>query len=80
MRPEWESLRKRYVGKYQECHPLDNHADAERLCGIGALVERNRQAQTQAEAEGQARGQDGRREGLLNVFVDGDESAGRIGG
>jgi hypothetical protein len=74
MRPEWETLRKRYVRLYQENHPMDNHGDTERLCGIGELVEKNRQAEMQAQ------GQDGRREGLLNVFVDGDEGAGRVGG
>lgn len=43
---------------------MEKAEDVEQLSGIEGLKEKEREK---------------RREGLLNVFVDGDESAGRIG-
>lgn len=74
MRPEWEGLRKRYVKVYIENHPMDKREDAESMSGIERLA----QDATLREGDVGVRKRDSGRAGLLNVFVDGDESAGRI--
>jgi hypothetical protein len=62
MLPEWEHLSRRWMKWYRLDHPRENMEDLERLSGIEALKEQQMQKA---------------RKGLLNVFVDGDESAGR---
>jgi hypothetical protein len=63
MTPEWEGLSTHWMKQYRQDHPMEKQEDVERLSGIEALRERQKKKM---------------REGLLNVFVDGDESAGRI--
>jgi hypothetical protein len=62
MLPEWEYLSKRWMRWYRFDHLREKIEDVERLTGIEVL--REKQAR-------RARGE------LLNVFVDGDETAGR---
>jgi hypothetical protein len=50
---------------YGQDHPMEKPEDVEHNSGIGALKEKEGQMQRSHE-------------GLLNVFVHGDESAGRI--
>jgi hypothetical protein len=64
MLPEWEFIAERWMKSYREGHPLDRVENAERDSGVVALRERERERM--------------RREGLLNVFVHGDDGAGRI--
>jgi hypothetical protein len=74
MQPEWEKLRRRYVKEYIVNHPLDKREDVERLSGI----ERLRQEAAQREMGMNTREKTPGRAGLLNMFVDGDESAGKV--
>jgi hypothetical protein len=67
MLPEWEHLSKRWMKWYRQEHPLENVEDVKWNSGIEALRERQMQV----------RGEE--RDGLLNVFVHGDEGAGRAG-
>jgi hypothetical protein len=66
MLPEWEHLSKRWMNWYRQEHPLEKLEDVEHNAGIQAL----RETQVHIQRSG---------EGLLNLFVHGDESAGRIG-
>lgn len=50
--------------QYRQDHPMEKAEDVERLSGIEGLKEKKGEK---------------RREALLNVFVDGDESAGWVG-
>jgi hypothetical protein len=74
MQPEWEELRRRYVKEYIINHPLDKREDAEWLSGM----ERLRQEAAQKEMGIDSRNKTAGRAGLLNVFVDGDESVGKV--
>jgi hypothetical protein len=62
MLPKWEFMAERWMKSYREGHPLDRVENVERDSGVEALRERERM----------------RKEGLLNVFVHGDEGAGRL--
>ena len=55
---------------YAEGHPLNRKEEAEKMSGIERMRGEWREKQAK-EGKG--------REGKLNVFVDGDESAGRVG-
>jgi hypothetical protein len=63
MEPGWDDLSNRWMKWYRQEHSMEKQEDVERLSGIKALREKQEKK---------------KREGLLNVFVDGDESAGRI--
>ena len=56
---------------YAEGHPLNRKEEAEKMSGIERMRGEWREKERQREERG--------REGKLNVFVDGDESAGRVG-
>jgi hypothetical protein len=73
--PQWAHLSDRYVRSYAEGHQLNKRADAERLSGIERMREEwsaRQEMRRDEEEEGKGR------EGKLNVFVDGDEWAGRV--
>lgn len=74
--PPWAHLAERYVKSYREGHPVNKPEDAEKLSGIERLSEeyKMRQSQNQSQRRKQSGGV-----GLLNVFVDGNEDAGRVG-
>lgn len=63
MLPEWQDLWMRWMKWYRQEHAVEKQEDVERLSGIKALRESHEKKT---------------REGLLNVFVNGDESAGKI--
>jgi hypothetical protein len=63
MEPGWEDLPKRWMKWYRQEHSMEKQEDVETLSGIKALREKHERK---------------KREGLLNVFADADESAGRI--
>jgi hypothetical protein len=62
MLPEWGHLAGRWMKAYREHHPLGKAEDVERESGSEALKEKEKRKE----------------EGLLNVFVDGDEGVGRV--
>jgi hypothetical protein len=62
MLPEWEHMADRWMKAYREHHHLGNAENVERESGIEALKEKEKRKE----------------EGLLNVFVDGDEGVGRV--
>jgi hypothetical protein len=72
--PKWAHLADRYVKSYQEGHPLNKPEEAEVMSGIAKMREEFRLK----GGEGQGQTESGR-EGLLNVFVHGNEGAGRVG-
>jgi hypothetical protein len=74
MQPEWEEIHRRYVKEYVVNHPLDKREDAERLSGM----ERLRQKTAQSEVGMDTRENMVGRAGLLTVFMNGDESAGKV--
>lgn len=57
--------------EYKTEHPLSKAEDVERLSGVEYLREKNKKKRCLEMMERE-------REGKLNVFVDGDEGAGRI--
>jgi hypothetical protein len=62
MLPEWKFMAECWMKSYREGHPLDRVENVKRDSGVEALWERERT----------------RKEGLLNVFVHGDEGAGGL--
>lgn len=64
-KPEWADLATRWMKQYRQDHPMEKVEEVEQSSGVEGLKEKEREKR--------------RREGLLNVFVDGDEAAGRVG-
>ncbi|KAF2829226.1 hypothetical protein CC86DRAFT_437011 [Ophiobolus disseminans] len=77
--PEWAHLAERYVKSYAEGHPLNKREDAEKMSGIERLRKEFREKQEKEREQREMARKGDETEGKLNVFLHGDESAGRVG-